>query len=374
MINWHVITGSKGGIGKTLLTLLLLENSLENEENGSTFVVDLNATNADSSAILLYKTAIGQPISQFKTENGEQNCNQQNIVTKEILFQKAVSSVDGHIRHYVVVRPANPYGLYDSTSFVDLLYTIKHCANEITQTLDVKPLQNVIIDTNYHFCNLFNDKAEPYHLYQERGILPEDNLTVWFLWVYRQLYKLMNIQDIETTTIKLTAGRIELNFKTETNKTPFMHVFNPGALISSHPDADKKGVLEKGVSLISSVVKGKQKDFSNLGGLKQLEELSAGEYITFKKWIEKLIEARIQIDERINQDPYILLLDVLIKALLQWNHDKGYDSLQERPCNVIPLSVYQDALQYYTDKDIKDPAGRLKSFDIYKNFSKLMRG
>jgi len=372
MINWHVITGSKGGIGKTLLTLLLLENFLENEENGSTFVVDLNATNADSSAILLHQTAIGQPISQFQiTEDGKQ-C----MTGREILFQKAVSSVDGHIHHYVVVRPANPYGLYDSVSFVDLLYTIKRCANEITNTLDIKSLKNVIIDTNYHFCNLFSDKAEPYRFYQDRGILPEDNMTVWFLWVYRQLDKLMNIiQDIETTTIKLTAGRIELNFRTKNNNTPFMHVFNPGALISSHPDADRKGIMEKGASLLSSLVKGKQKDFSNLGGLEVLEELSKGEYISFKKWIEKLIEARTQIDERVNQDPYILLLDALIKALLQWNYEKGYgSSLEERPCNVIPLSVYQDALQYYTDKNIKDPAGRLKDFDIYKNFSKLICG
>ena len=62
-MEWHIITSSKGGIGKTLLALLLLAHNLDNKKKGSTLVLDLNGMNTDSSAILLYRKRVGKPIN-----------------------------------------------------------------------------------------------------------------------------------------------------------------------------------------------------------------------------------------------------------------------------------------------------------------------
>jgi len=40
----------------------------------------------------------------------------------------------------------------------------------------------------------------------------------------------------------------------------------------------------------------------------------------------------------------------------------------ERPQNVIPLSVYHPALQYYTDRSAADPASEIINFSLYKKF------
>ncbi|RKZ40253.1 MAG: hypothetical protein DRR00_32600, partial [Candidatus Parabeggiatoa sp. nov. 3] len=72
---------------------------------------------------------------------------------------------------------------------------------------------------------------------------------------------------------------------------------------------------------------------------------------------------------RFNGDPYFLLLDILLGVIKIWNKE---NASKERPMNIIPLSVYQHGLQYYTDKKRKDPVSRIKEFNIYKNFKKLM--
>ena len=53
-MEWHIITGSKGGVGKTLLTLLLLAYHLEEKTNEGILVLDLNPINTDTAAILCY--------------------------------------------------------------------------------------------------------------------------------------------------------------------------------------------------------------------------------------------------------------------------------------------------------------------------------
>ena len=53
-MDWHIITGSKGGIGKTLISLLLLTYYLNQKKDESILVLDLNAMNTDTSTLLLH--------------------------------------------------------------------------------------------------------------------------------------------------------------------------------------------------------------------------------------------------------------------------------------------------------------------------------
>jgi hypothetical protein len=367
-MNWHVITSSKGGIGKTLLALLLLAHHLEDDEKkqqGSTLVVDLNGMNADSAAILLYQAKIGESIfTPLKKYDGNEGAD----IGRQLIFQKTFSLSGNQSRDYVVAYPRNPYELYDHNLFADLLYTIKMSAMEIAEKLGIEPLEHVIIDTNYHFCNIFAQKGEHYKIYEQ--LFNNDNIVVWFLWVYRQLDKLFNSNEHEVTVFKQTARAIEDFFKSNTNPAPLMHVFNPGALVSSPPDEINKGVLDGIVGGFFDFIAGeKQKDYTFDELKDSINKLPVGDYINFGE-LNKILTMAYPRDERFNGDPFFVLLDILLGVIKIWNKDNSLS--KERPMNIIPLSVYQYGLQYYTDKKRRDPISRIKEFDIYKNFKELM--
>ncbi|RKZ64220.1 MAG: hypothetical protein DRQ99_15855, partial [Candidatus Parabeggiatoa sp. nov. 3] len=119
---------------------------------------------------------------------------------------------------------------------------------------------------------------------------------------------------------------------------------------------------------VDVIVAGKQKDYS----FDELEDLintlPTGSYINFAE-LNKILTMAYPRDKRFNGDPYFLLLDILLGVIKIWNKE---NASKERPMNIIPLSVYQHGLQYYTDKKRKDPVSRIKEFNIYKNFKKLM--
>jgi hypothetical protein len=366
-MNWHVITSSKGGIGKTLLSLLLLAYHLEDDEKkqqGSTLVVDLNGMNADSAAILLYQAKIEDSIFCPLKKYDDKETN----IGRQLIFQKTFSLSGNQSCDYVVAYPRNPYELYDHNLFADLLYTIKMSAMEIENKLDIEPLEHVIIDTNYHFCNIFGQKGEHYKIYDQ--VFKNDNIVIWFLWVYRQLDKLFNSNEHEVTVFKLTASAIEDFFKSNTNPAPLMHVFNPGALVSSPPDELNKGVLDGIVNrFVDFIAAGKQRDYAFDELADSINKLPVGDYINFDEF-NKILTMAYPRNERFNGDPFFVLLDILLGVIKIWNKENS--SSKERPMNIIPLSVYQYGLQYYTDKKRRDPISRLKEFDIYKNFKKLM--
>jgi hypothetical protein len=370
-MNWHVITSSKGGIGKTLLSLLLLAHHLEDDkkkQQGSTLVVDLNGMNADSAAILLYQARIGEsifcPLKSYAEQKDEEK---ETNVGRQLVFQKTFSLNNNQSHDYIVAYPQNPYQLYDHNRFADLLYTIKISAMEIADKLGIEPLEHVIIDTNYHFCNIFAQKGEHYKIYEQ--LFKNDNIVVWFLWVYRQLDKLFNSNEHEVTVFKLTASAIEDFFKSNTNPAPLMHVFNPGALVSSPPDEINKGFLDGIIGGFFDFIAGeKQKDYAFAELEDSINKLPVGDYINFGEF-NKILTMAYPRDERFNGDPYFLLLDILLGVIKIWNKE---NASKERPMNIIPLSVYQHGLQYYTDKKRKDPVSRIKEFKIYKNFKKLM--
>lgn len=107
-MQWHIITGSKGGVGKTLLTLLLLEYYLERKPDEGVLVLDLNAINTDTSAMLLYnKKEFSKPIP-MGLENRER-----------IILQKTFSlNQDHEFCYFGVGWPADPFTLYERTSTI----------------------------------------------------------------------------------------------------------------------------------------------------------------------------------------------------------------------------------------------------------------
>jgi hypothetical protein len=368
-MEWHIITGSKGGIGKTLITLLLLAYNIENKGDSRTLVLDLNGMNADTFAVL--KNREGKPITiELPTTDLRQHEN-----AEQIIIQKAYSLDSNKQRNYYAIGyPLNPFGLYNPLLFSDLLSAITESAVQIEQKLGFKePLQYIIIDTNYHFCNLFSQDDTHYTAYTQ-GTLQNESINIWFMWVYRQLNKLIDkSNEDEAAVVIQTADAIENNLKSQRmgqNTTPFVHVFNPVALLSSRPDESKQGILTAAIKNIVNALK-QQNDYS-LKELEKLEQLPVGEEcMVFEEWLKKLEDAGtfLGIEKQLNRDllrrdPFVLFLQTLFEAI---------NTLSTRPMNVIPLPVYQHALQYYTDRDLDDIISSLRRFKIYsEHFSKLM--
>lgn len=369
-MDWHIITSSKGGIGKTLLTLLLLAYHLENKRDGSALVLDLNGMNTDSASLLLYKKTIGEPATTLSLKTTVPLYHSEEV--KQIKIQRTYSmDNEGERIHYAVAYPLNPYGLYNPQLFADLLTTLKEQAPNIQHDLQLDdPFKYIFIDTNYHFCNLFNrDKNTHYTAYQAKGSLQNENITVWFLWVYRELEKLINEKDsFEAQVVRFTANAIEASLKNEECpsggiSTPFKHVFSPTALVTS---STNEGKLTKSLKeLFNAMVK--QHDYQ-IPEFQRLAEMPQGNCVSFTDWVEKLSDAYTLMKDNDNKEEAALLFLPIIDKAIELLTKK-----QRRPANFIPLPVHQAHLRQYTDKDRSDIVKLLKGMKIYKDyFSKLM--
>ncbi len=358
-MEWHIITGSKGGVGKTLLALLLSAYHLD-KKMGSTLVIDLNSMNADFSRLLFYQKEVGDSISISIPTQTRKN--------EQLIFQKTFSlDQKGEPYYYGVGWPLNPFRMYDPTLFATLLATIKKSAPLIAKHLDIPPLETVIIDTNYHFCNIFSEQDIHYNEYTD-GELKGESFTLWFMWVYRQLENLIRLKYNDATVIKLTAAAIERNLtNSRCRNTPFMHVFGPATLVSSKPQDSEHSIGSIIARKIYQAIT-QNKDV-HIEELEELESLKTGNCINFSDWLKRLDVAHIKAEK--NGDPRHHFLDILIKATRA--HTNNDSTAEERPLNVVPLSVYHNDLQYYTDGNYRDVISELKNFDIYDNFCTLIR-
>jgi hypothetical protein len=364
-LEWNIITGSKGGVGKTMITLLLLIRNLELGK--STLVIDLNAMNTDSSAILLEERRRDRRIV-IEHETATDSALVEQVGANQLIVQRTFSSLAQNQQrdYYAVGWPSNPYGLYKPSLFADFLALIKNNANRIQKELEMPAIESVIIDTNYHFCNIFSNDEQYYKEYQT-GILKNDRIKIWFLWVYRQLDNLIKAnEEGDARAVYATASAMEAYLKKAYNSTtPFMHVFTPVSLICSKKD-ESAGAGAALIKLYNAI---RNEEDDTIQGLEEIESLSKGNPICFRDWVDRLETARVNLQRKGNKDPHSLFLNMLISASQVQNRE---NNSFERPQNVIPLSVYHAALQYYTDKTANDPVSEIKEFSLYKKFKALL--
>ncbi len=359
-MDWHIMTSSKGGVGKTLLSLMLLAYHLEEKKDGSVLFLDLNGMNTDSMAMLTYnrsanykKTGEKANISLKTNEKIYHNGFEQIQLKKSYTFNNNKQN------EYIVGWSVNPFELCNPIVFADLLVSIKTEAPDKIKEMGLQqPLKYIIIDTNYHFCNIFGSDDSHYTVYD--SLLKNENFNIWFLWVYRQLEKLIYSKENqnEAQIVKTTADLIETHL---TNKNiPFQHVFSPAALVSSQSKEGRlTGTLK---SLLDAMLK--QRDYL-IPEFETLEKLSTEKkYVSFEEWVENLYKASNNIETF--KDRSLSFLPILMKAI------ELIDS-KYRPENIIPLSVYQPTLRQYTDKDRGDIVNTIRNLKVYKHFSKLIK-
>jgi len=349
-MEWHIVTASKGGVGKTLITLLLLAYYLEEDPDTSTLVIDLNAMNTDTSAMLL---------------TGRGGVHEKTFVTLEP-SENVIELRSTANPQLIVAYPIDPFVFYGREQFAELITGIREKAdNKMTARFNAKPLRRVIIDTNYHFCNLFPSKIEDYDApswQQLQKSLKEDDLNVWFIWVYRQLKKIISEKADETMIVIETAKTLEKIFPPKAKKTgPLIHAYAPVGLLPTDTD----------ISFLAKLFAGSRlpvfgEDFS-IPELKKLENMpEVGQYLRFSQWLGKLEVAYLNIaDQNRALDPHQLFAKVLYESIKN-DEDK-------LPINVFPISLYEAALAGYTDKERQNMIAGLRQLDVFKNFKKLLR-
>ncbi|EDN70609.1 hypothetical protein BGP_0975 [Beggiatoa sp. PS] len=190
---------------------------------------------------------------------------------------------------------------------------------------------------------------------------------MWFLWVYRQLEKLVAGSSNESIIVRTTAEMIERHLSGSKEqgvcggKTPFKHVFSPVALVTTHSPKNESIIMHSLKELFDAIRR--QRDYI-IPEFRQLEELPKGNCIGFQKWVENLQAAYSYLETKIQEERALLFLPVLMEAIKMFANE-------QRPENIIPISAYLPTLQQYTDKDRTDIVALIREMKIYKRFSHL---
>jgi hypothetical protein len=366
-MEWHIVTGSKGGVGKTLLSLFLLARNCLNDHNGTTLVIDLNSMNTDFSRLLM-RHPFAVPTGNTSRMMGLISGHDQFNVHK-------LSSSDNNL--YLLMYPTNPFISINAKSFAELLTRIKEYSVDLANYFGVQPIQRVIIDTNYHFCNIFDSTGANncYAEHQTGGMLSEDNFFIWFMWVAAQLEALMRATP-ETQVTRQTAAVVEAEVKNSRNRTnhrfvpssPFMHVISPVSLQATHPNPLCAGSLLQSLWKWGMAQVGVAHNDYTIPSLSNLQTLQTCPSLCFDDWYNHLAgmwNNTAIIPQACRNDPHELFTQVLVKTLQNLTHN-------ERPQNIFPLATIHRDLAAYTDQNVQMDFNWLRGFAVYQELDKMI--
>lgn len=397
-MEFHLVTGSKGGAGKTLLSLMMLARSLDKQRTGEgeyTLIVDLNNMNVDFSRLLL-KTGNGRPHDHTKAGADVV------LAGKNFGFSLVTGFND---KKFVVAQPRNPFETHTHKEFEKFILSLnlrasnkKLVSGETTEVNWMKELfgrygiqggsiSRIIIDTNYHFATLFPmNKAL---ICKEFKLI---NIKIWFLWVYAQveaIFPALGLEVIdheeseneefnESRVVLDTSRAIESTF----NNTPFRHVISTIAMLPLEKDKERrKNVFEalKNVTINlarfgfndkrSSLNINPQQDGKEvIQGIKDVITATAINNTSFRDWIVSLNTQFERIGTTdIYTDTHLRFAEMIVGCFPQGTRIK----------NVYPFATYDPKLDSYTDKNNEDlNCGSylldLKSLDIYTEFTTML--
>jgi len=349
-MNYHIVTGSKGGVGKTLLSLMLLayfwrKNKQSNEvaavekkPRNYILAIDLNAMNVDFWRVLKKYNDNYQEMPSISL--GKRN------------FRVVRFSYESN--DYLFMFPENPYITYGTQSFSDLLVDIKRLSSgdkKYNPLLGSSGIETVVIDTNYHFCSLFAEVGgSSYDCFRKGGLLETDNIFIWFMWVYAQFAILSNGVD-DAKIILNTARQIEEELS-RGRCSPFLHVISPASLVVEGSDFAKR---------ISNLWKHRK---SATEDSYKVLNIITGNYqrcITFDEWLKTMNNKFKEVP--LGKDEHERFADALTFAIKELN-----------PINIIRLMSYERKLRYYADRQEPFTINDFMAFELYNQLSDSLRG
>jgi GTPase SAR1 family protein len=337
MITWHITTSSKGGVGKTLLSLFLLTHYTTNDK--VPLVIDFNGVNADIKRIIADKTVI------FKDRKGNPVYFWDDDLVVVKIKQGGYSYLLGWLRE--------SYKMYEPKCFFNFLSYLRDKQKEIKKPFN-KRIDTIIIDTNYHFGNIFSKEKSDYDTFKFWG---RDRFFIWFIWVYRQIqncyHQYQQQQDMfyqsfnnDVEIMKAIAEEVEEHITI--NGSPFIHVFNPSTLIDEEPTL--KGILQRVVG---------QPGTRQVESLLNLAKLEPS---TFRSDFFTMVEHIVAAQQDAGQESFASMLEKLAT------------NLHTRPKNLFPIHFYQRSLNnyhsklHYLAKTIENPVYK----ECYKKLFKIL--
>lgn len=339
-MDWHIITSSKGGVGKTLISLMLLTYY---RGRANVLAIDLNGVNADLRRLVADSDANDVESVELDLKN------------IGVFYIQRFPKLG-----YTIGWPKNAFKHFDSKDFHQLLIKIStEGKQKIQQNLKID-ISTIIIDTNHHFCNIFSQESVDYQNYFFKK--EHENLFIWFIWVYRDINNLIemnpdnpaNTHNIYAKMVNYLAVIIESYIKnSKLINSPFIHVFNISSL---KQDLDKNFFQKltetwKGNYVITPLKK--------LAFLKETDDIKFHDFVNkLKISREKVIKENKSVDI---QDFFIKILNAYVSQL---------ESNNGCPRNIMPLYIYENKLLGYTDADYESLLDQIMELEIYKNFEK----
>ena len=255
---------------------------------------------------------------------------------------------------YVILWPADPYdmlcGYKNFFKFLDALY----------QKIQNKKFYNgfvpdtIIIDTNFHFGNIFTDEIKRY---KEYNVFNDDsqNFKIWFLWVFKQVHSLINM-DVDTGEIiddkcfglgRNVLMQIAKTLESQDDGTKplpcysdssLIHIFNTPTLIKPcSPGWFKENkVASEATKVLEKFIDKQQKIDGNASCIR-FDRL----VLNIEKFAKKVIDEGVNLDDKEEVDIHDLFLRIL---------EKYVDSLKICPKNIITIPKHEPDLLNYTDK------------------------
>ncbi|MDM8564747.1 hypothetical protein QUF74_03755 [Candidatus Halobeggiatoa sp. HSG11] len=339
-MNWHILTSSKGGVGKTLLSLMLWVAHLK--AGKKVLLVELNGMNPDLYRFTAFtEYTYNQPTRAFNLDDDRE--------FPELPVFKC-QNVEWQGYEYVILWPADPYdmlcGHENFSKFIDALY--QKIQNEKLCNGFVP--ESIIIDTNFHFGNIFTDEVEKY---KEYGVFNDtsQNFKIWFLWVFKQIHSLINM-DVDTgkkiddnhfglgRSVLMQMAKALESQDDGTKPLPcssdssLVHVFNTPTLIKPCSPGWFRGDIASEATEVLQKFIDKQ---HNSASCIRFDKL----VLDIERLAKEVIDEGVNLDENDEADIHDLFLRIL---------GKFADNLRICHKNIITIPEHVPALLNYTDK------------------------
>lgn len=366
-MNWHLITSSKGGVGKTVIALLLLACS--RERHGSVLIVDLNGMNADIRRLVGCVAPAGRKKNQCRWK-----------LKPPLSREFHVEKINVNTSYMVVSWPLDAFNLFTQEDFRSFLYELaKTGKKQIEENLELT-IGTIIIDTNYHFCNLFPHNRLDFFehevfSYFGNDVANEENFFIWFIWVFRQLknlFQLSSSQDddpyvMDALAVDDGAQKIEkylrnpkLSLQETGRTTPFIHVFSPNSL--------QEVANKEHFSVFKQLVGAGKPPCRIISPLKALADLDGNsQAVSFVGFLEILKQIQEKCPSQPGDSAPQYFSKILEKYVLSLK-----DSHLKCPRNLVPLYFYEESLATYNeyDHDKMTIFTEIVKLSIYDNFKK----
>lgn len=348
----HILTSTKGGVGKTLVALALTAHYQLNMKR-SLAGIDANTMNPDMSRIL----------HSFKIES--------KLSTLPDFAAWQYGTIHDRIH---ILKPKESYLIQGGSD------SFWHSLLKITQQNSYrKPEFDFLVDTNLHISNLFKSRSDIANLDSDvkphlpddlrsspkssiRKLLDDMPSRVIYLWIFWTWAAFHDIQPI------LEAANELADFD---NRVRLIHVFNPSPLMPPNSSGTPRRVNDyrKEIENLEQQ-KDKRRQDTSLNALQRDEFMKKLDQLIDTYWsvIGKMAGVRedsvpglhelsmAEIDSFIDFPTFQKeFVNKFVNLKTDESGDLGlayadiFRSVKKRPRNVFPISVFAKELQGYTE-------------------------